>query len=91
MTEAEFEMMTPARFFLALRFFNDQETARVRSTTEVARMQTTIIVNLFAKNKVSPEQLWPLPWDQENKKQENNTLLEPGEMAKIAEKLWQKG
>ena len=90
MSEAEFEMMTPQRFFVKLRFFNEEQDRLLRYKTDLVRRQTTMILSLFAKKPVTADQIWPVPWDNNNIQKETDNMLPQGEMTRIAQRLWQK-
>lgn len=88
MTEAEFEAITPQRFFLALRYFNRDREAKLKHNVEMTRAIVTETANVLAKKRITPQQIWPLPWEKTETKKEN--LLPSGEMTKMAQKIWQK-
>lgn len=88
MTEAEFEAMTPHRYYLALRFFNKAKEEERRHSVEMTRVIVTTYANTYAKKPKTSHQLWPLPWDKEH--ENNQPLLQEGEMTKIATRIWQK-
>ena len=89
MSEAEFEMMTPERFFVKLRFFNEQQQEKMRLKVDVVRRQTSLIVNLLAKHPVEMAKLWPVAWDKDASPHAANNLLSEGEMTQLAEKIWE--
>lgn len=54
----------------------------------MTRAIVTETANVLAKKRITPQQIWPLPWEKTETKKEN--LLPSGEMTKMAQKIWQK-
>ena len=61
-----FGRMIVGDFFDAMQGHNERELERLKTLAEIVRTSTTIMVNIQLKkeDKVSPQELWPLPWDE---------------------------
>lgn len=56
-------------FLDAMGGYNEAELERIKSLAELIRISTSMLwnVQVAEENKMSADQLWPLPWDKKEK------------------------
>lgn len=64
--------MRIGHFFTALQYYNQERNRETRDISELFRIQTAFLVNIQLKesDRMSPEQMWKFPWDNEEEQAE---------------------
>lgn len=67
MAPDEFFEMRLKHFFLKLQEYNRNRESEIKTNSELVRLQTTALINIQLKpsDKITPQQLWRFPWDEE--------------------------
>lgn len=88
MSPEVFNSMTPAEFIYAQYGYLNRRQQESRQAWEIARYCTysQVVIHLSAKDRKSPEEMFPLPWD-EKKKPKQRKKLTPEERAERVRKL----
>lgn len=63
-----FSRMLVGDFLDAMAGYNQAEDERVKSLSEIIRTSTSLLFNIQLKkeDRVTEEEIWPLPWDKKN-------------------------
>ena len=82
MTPREFYEMRLKHFFMKLQEYNRHRENETRMNAELVRLQTTALINVQLKpaDKINPQQLWRLPWDDENATEKTMNQLSKEEL-----------
>lgn len=64
-TPNRFGLMLVGDFLDAMAGYKEGENERVKSIAELIRISTTFLLNiqLEKNNRLTPNELWPFPWD----------------------------
>ena len=65
MSRADFESCTPLLFTRIVERWREWEQARERRSWEQTRLLATCMVRPYCQRAIAPEELLPLPWDEE--------------------------
>ena len=63
MSRQDFEHCTPSEFTKIVEEYRSREETAYRAGWEQTRVQVISVINLFSKHSLSPEKVFPLPWD----------------------------
>lgn len=63
MSLGDFCLLRPEEFREACRAYADKQERMMRQSWEQTRMHATITLQPYARKKLTPKQLLPLPWD----------------------------
>ena len=64
--------LTPEEFGHVYEAYSSQRDADRKDSWERARLMTTIMIQPHLKKKLTPQQLFPLPWDAQRAHKANN-------------------
>ena len=64
-TPERFGLMLVGDFLDAMAGYNEGESERIKSTAELVRMSTVILINIQLEKgtRLTPHELWPFSWD----------------------------
>lgn len=85
---ADWRSLSPAEFALVL----DARQQTERNAWERARMTAVAAVMPYCSKRISPQKLFPLPWDKESRQNvHNREKLTPEQRRRRVEKLFNNG
>lgn len=85
MNRKDFRALTPEEFAEASKAFQDFEEARQRQEWERMRLLASISIQPHIKEKLTPRQLIPLPWDTDTTEEEAPKMTHEERMRKAEE------
>ncbi len=90
MSRKDFEQCTPLEFTRIVEKHNALEEVRIREGWERTRIEVVSVANLFSKHPVNARKAFPLPWDNDETKEEKTTTQgtsSPERMKEVMAKL----
>ncbi|MGM9870465.1 MAG: hypothetical protein ACI31E_01560 [Muribaculaceae bacterium] len=89
MSRADFCLCTPEEFQAMAETWNETRQSEERAAWERARLIAYMTAAPYLSRKMTPRQIFPLPWDAEAKKTDKSEVehLTPGQQRKRFEEL----